>query len=103
MLTQKEKEIILRTLDPYKPNKIGVFGSRSRNNHTDQSDLDLLVDLDNINLLDLVGLEDELSRLLNVKVDLITEASLNKYLRPVIEKEIRYILNNEDPVGNDEK
>lgn len=103
MISQKEKDIIISTLDPYKPKKIGVFGSRVRSDHTEQSDLDLLVDLEHVNLLDLVGLEDELSRLLNVRVDLITEASLNKYLRPVIEKEIRYILNKEDDVIKDEK
>ena len=103
MISQKEKDIIIRTLEPYKPKKIGLFGSRVRSDHTDQSDLDLLVELEHVNLLDLVGLEDELSRLLNVKVDLITEASLNKYLSPVIEKEIRYILNKEDDVVKDEK
>lgn len=92
MITQKEEDIIIQTLIPYKPKRIGVFGSRARSEQTEKSDLDLLVDLENINLLDLVALEEELSRLLNVKVDLVTEASLNKYLRPVIEQEIRYIL-----------
>ena len=103
MITEKEKDIIIQTLEPYKPNKIGVFGSRVRDDHSDESDLDLLVDLKNVNLLDLVGLEDELGRLLNIKVDLVTEASLNKYIRPVIEKEIRYILNRERNVVENEK
>jgi predicted nucleotidyltransferase len=103
MITQKEKDIIIQTLEPYKPKRIGVFGSRVRNEQSEKSDLDLLVDLKHVNLLDLVSLEDELSRLLNVRVDLITAASLNKYLRPVIEKEIRYILNHEDNVVKDEK
>ena len=103
MITQKEKDIIIQTLEPYKPKSIGVFGSRVRNEQSEKSDLDLLVDLEHVNLLDLVSLEDELSRLLNVRVDLITAASLNKYLRPVIEKEIRYILNHEDNVVKDEK
>lgn len=103
MISQKEKHIIIRALKPYKPKKIGVFGSRARSDYKEKSDLDLLVELEHVNLLDLVGLEEELSRLLNVKVDLITEASLNKYLRPVIEKEIHYILNNEDDIGRDEK
>jgi len=103
MITQREKDIIIRTLDPYKPKKIGVFGSRVRSDHTDRSDLDLLVDLEHVNLLDLVELEQELSRLLDVKVDLVTDASLNKHLRPVIEKEIQYILKSEDDVIQNEK
>ncbi|MFU8859084.1 MAG: nucleotidyltransferase family protein [Cyclonatronaceae bacterium] len=102
MITQKEKDIIIQTLEPYKPKSIGVFGSRVRNEQSEKSDLDLLVDLEHVNLLDLVSLEDELSRLLNVRVDLITAASLNKNVRPVIEKEIRYILNHEDNVVKDE-
>lgn len=103
MITQKEKEIIIQTLTPYNPKRIGVFGSRVRNDHTDKSDLDLLVNLEDVNLLDLVDLENELSRLLNTKVDLITEASLNKHLMPLVEKEIRFILNNEENVVKDEK
>jgi len=96
MITKKEEDIIIQTLIPYKPKSIGVFGSRARREQTEKSDLDLLVDLENITLFDLVDLEEELSHLLNVKVDLITEASLNKYLRPELEQEIRYILNQDD-------
>ena len=95
MITQKERNIILKTLRPYRPKKIGVFGSRARSDHSDKSDLDLLVDIENINLLELVELENSLSRLLNIKVDLVTEASLNKHLRPLIEKQIEYILQEE--------
>jgi len=101
MITQREKDIIIRTLDPYKPKKIGVFGSRVRSDHTGLSDLDLLVDLEHVNLLDLVELEQELSRLLNVKVDLVTDVSLNKHLRPLIEKEIQYILKSDDVKQNE--
>lgn len=96
MITQEERNIILKILRPYKPKKIGVFGSRARSDHSDKSDLDLLVDIENINLLELVELENSLSRLLNVKVDLVTEASLNKHLRPLIEKKIQYILQEEN-------
>jgi len=91
MLTEKEKNIILRTLAPYKPEKIGVFGSRVRKEHSKESDLDLLVELKNVNLFDLVEMEQKLSDLLNMKVDVVTEASLNKHIRPEIEKEVRYI------------
>jgi hypothetical protein len=103
MLSSEEKNIIIQTLRPFNPRKIGVFGSRARNQHSEHSDLDLLVDVKNINLLDLVSLEDELSRLLKVKVDLITEASLNKYLRPKIKQDVRFIYNthNEENVVNE--
>ncbi len=95
MVTQEERNIILKTLSPYKPKKVGIFGSRIRSDYSEKSDLDLLVDIENINLLELVEIENSLSRLLNVKVDLVTEASLNKHLRPLIEKQIEYILQEE--------
>ncbi|WP_340103961.1 nucleotidyltransferase family protein [Rhodohalobacter sp. 8-1] len=103
MITQKEQDIIIQTLSPYKPKKIGVFGSRARSEQTESSDLDLLVDLENINLLELVALEDELSHLLGVKVDLVTESSLNRYIRPMVKQEVRYILNHKDDLLENEK
>lgn len=93
MLSEKEKNIILQILAPHNPKKIGVFGSRARNEHSKESDLDLLVQLENVNLFDLVELELALSRHLDMKVDLVTEGSLNKYIRPNVEKEVYYILN----------
>lgn len=102
MLSENQKNIILNILAPYNPKKIGVFGSRARNDHSKESDLDLLVELNNVNLFDLVELEFALSQHLNMKVDLVTEASLNKYIRSEVEKEIYYILN-EDKELQDEK
>jgi len=93
MLSEKEKNIILRILAPYHPKKVGIFGSRARNDFSKESDLDLLVQLENVNLFDLVELELALSNQLGMKVDLVTEASLNKYIRPEVEKEVFYILN----------
>lgn len=102
MLSEKQKNIILKILAPYNPKKIGVFGSRVRNEHSKESDLDLLVELEHVNLFDLVELESALGRHLDMKVDLVTEASLNKYIRPEVEKEVYYLLN-EDKVLQNEK
>jgi predicted nucleotidyltransferase len=94
MISSEEKNIIIQTLSPFNPKKIGVFGSRARDQHGVDSDLDLLVDLENVNLLDIVALEDELSRLLNIRVDLITEASLNKHLRPKIRQDVKFFYSS---------
>lgn len=51
--------------------------------------------LENVHLFDLVELESALSRHLDMKVDLVTEASLNKYIRSEVEKEVYYILNED--------
>jgi predicted nucleotidyltransferase len=60
---------------------VGVFGSYVRQEQRPDSDLDLLIELDNppkISLLGLVELENNLSQLLGVKVDLAIKKNLKK-------------------------
>jgi uncharacterized protein len=96
MITKQQEKIILDHLKPYSPVKVGVFGSYVRSEETGSSDLDVIIELHQpIDLLELIGLEQELSELLGIKVDLVTEQALSKHLKPYIEKEIRYLLQNE--------
>ena len=89
MISIKQKEQIKKITSKFKPKMIGIFGSYARNEHTADSDLDVLIDFDlKISLLDLVGLEQELSKELGIKVDLITMKSVNKLLKPYIEKDL---------------
>lgn len=65
--------------------RIGVFGSAARGEATAQSDIDLLVDLSpHISLLQFAALERRLSEALGRKVDLLTEAALSPYPKPVM-------------------
>lgn len=71
---------------------IAVFGSYARDEAGPTSDLDLLVDFDNsLSLLSLIQIEQELSRQLGIKVDLVTEAALSPYIRQRIKNELRVI------------
>lgn len=57
----------------YPIKSLGVFGSYVRNDATPESDLDVLIELDEsarISLMGFVGIENDLSDLLSVKVDL---------------------------------
>lgn len=80
---------IQRTLQEQKPylaekygvKIVGVFGSYVRQEQHPDSDLDLLIELDRpprISLIGLVELEDYLSQLLGVKVDLAIKTNLKK-------------------------
>lgn len=61
---------------------VRVFGSVSRGDADDESDLDLLVDMAaGRSLFDLVALSTELEQTLGVDVDVVTEGSLSPYLR----------------------
>jgi uncharacterized protein len=80
----------LRALQPelkkrYPIREMGVFGSYVRGEQREDSDLDVLVDLgDGMTLIDLVGLQLEISDALGLKVDL----AMKDALKPRIEKRI---------------
>jgi predicted nucleotidyltransferase len=93
MISKVQKDIIIKNLTLYKPKKLGVFGSYARGENNADSDLDILVEFGvRISLLDLVGLEQDLSESLGIKVDLVTERGLSKYIRPYVEKDYHPIL-----------
>lgn len=97
MIDNTAKQVILDYLRPYNPTKVGVFGSYARNSSRNDSDIDLLVSFRNrVNLLELIGIEQELSQLLGTKVDLVTDASILPSLRPFIEKDLQIILSDEE-------
>lgn len=94
MISETQKELVLKYLQPLKPFKIGIFGSYARNENDSKSDLDVLVHLDYsqpISLLKLINVELNLSEALGIPVDLVTEGSLSPHLRPYIEKDLIYI------------
>jgi prevent-host-death family protein len=58
--------------------RVRVFGSLARGDASGSSDLDLLVEMEpQRSLLDLIGLEQDLSDLLEMKVDVVTEEGLD--------------------------
>ena len=78
----------------YKVKEIGIFGSYVRGEQKGKSDLDILVEFEEdakLSLLDVVGLEIELSNLLGIKVDLVEKKSLKPYIGQYILREVIYI------------
>lgn len=93
MLTESQKEIIVNTTARIKPKMIGVFGSYARNEEHENSDLDILIDFDSrVDLLELIGLEMELSKFLGMPVDLVTKRSIHSDIYPYIENDLVRIL-----------
>ncbi len=93
MLSKDQEKIILNTTKELYPTYIGIFGSYARGEENQQSDLDILIDFkDTKNLIEIIGIEQELSEKLGIKVDLITIKSLNKLVKPYIENDIIRIL-----------
>ena len=80
---------IVRMLKNKGAKKIGVFGSYVRGEESPGSDIDVLVEFsDRKSLLDIVGIEQELSDTLDIKVDLLTEKSISPYLIDRIKREM---------------
>ncbi|HET6595369.1 MAG TPA: nucleotidyltransferase family protein [Anaerolineales bacterium] len=87
-------------LRPY-VRRISVFGSYARGEATQESDIDLLVELKPsearpvLGLFEFIRLEDALKKTLGREVDLITEGGLNPRRRPSIERDM-VVLYEED-------
>lgn len=72
--------------------KVGVFGSYSRNEARTDSDLDLMVWFkEQKSLLGMIRIERELSELLGVKIDLLTEQAVSPHLIDRIKRELKVI------------
>lgn len=84
-LLKNRRDLILSIAEKYGAYDVRVFGSISRGEETDKSDIDLLVNFESgRSLFDLIELKDELEELLGIKVDIISENGLNKYIKDTI-------------------
>lgn len=78
----------------YKIREIGIFGSYVRGESTRKSDVDILVEFEEdakIGLLRFVNMENYLSKLIGVRVDLVEKSTLKPRLGKKILKEVIYL------------
>lgn len=93
MITQDQEIVIKNTVNKFSPTFVGIFGSYARNEHNNNSDIDVLIDFSkNIDLIELIGLEQELTELLGIKVDLVTVRSVKQNLKAFIQKDLIRII-----------
>lgn len=76
----------------YKVTEVGVFGSVLRGEQKKRSDIDILVEFEQIpDLLEFINLERYLTRLLRKKVDLVRKEAIRPELKDIILSEVSYI------------
>lgn len=84
ILKEHKKELRER----YFIKNLSVFGSYVRGEQTPESDIDILVEFEKpITLIQFIKLENYLSKLLGLKVDLVIKKSLKPYIKKQILKE----------------
>ena len=83
-----KREEILRITAALGATNLRVFGSVSRGDATDKSDLDLLINLEpGRTILDIIAIKQDLEDLLGCAVDVVTENAVSPYIREQILKE----------------
>ncbi len=96
MSLEKIKEILEKHRDElerrYGVKEIGIFGSYVRGEQKVGSDIDILVDFERIpTLLEFIELENYLSEMLGIEVDLVMKRALKPSIRKVVLKEVVYV------------
>ncbi|TDW96237.1 nucleotidyltransferase family protein [Dinghuibacter silviterrae] len=92
-------ETIVEKLRAYKPelqrkypiSRLGIFGSYARGEATENSDIDVAVELNGPMGLDFVAMADEIENLFGVKVDVVPKRSIKSAYLPFVEKDILYV------------
>ena len=90
MVIQEIRRIITPILQKNDVAFAGIFGSRARGEERADSDVDLLVTFKRQKgLLELIGLERDLSHELNLKVDLVTEGAILPMIKSEVLKDLQ--------------
>ena len=93
MIRYNLNNAIIHYLKKHHVDRIGIFGSYARNQNSKDSDIDLLIRFKKTpTLLQLVKIKRELSEIIGIKVDIVTEPSLrDKVLKKNISQDLQII------------
>ena len=95
MLSQSQIDVIINSMMPYNPVRIGIFGSAARNEETETSDIDILYNFkDIIGFSKFLNLQEYLEKNLTKKVDLVDERFVHPRLKPHIMNDLKIIYND---------
>ncbi len=75
----------------YKLKSLALFGSYSRGDQREESDIDLLVEVDSSLGLRFVDLAESIESLLNIRVDIVSKGAIAPRYWKQIESELVYV------------
>ena len=96
MITETEIFEKLTELKPfllkeYQVKEIGIFGSFSDNSYSNESDIDILIELERPIGWKFFSLEIYLEKLFGRKIDLVTKRALKEQIKDIILKQVKYV------------
>jgi uncharacterized protein len=89
LTTEHIKHVIASFFEKKPVRKVWLFGSYARGDADENSDVDVLVDIDYIPGIasDYITWRDDLANRLNKKVDIVSAGWESKYIKPFIDKD----------------
>ena len=92
-IEEKIKNNISYMQKEFKVKEIGIFGSFVKNEQTEKSDIDILVEIEkgHKDLFNFLRLKEYLENLLNAEVDLVMKKGIKPRLKEKILKEVIYV------------
>jgi len=91
-LLAKLKEFKATHQQEYNIMLLGVFGSYSRNEANQASDVDVVVQLSRQDLFQIIGIKQDLEEMLHMPVDVACyRPNMNPFLKKCIERETIYV------------
>jgi uncharacterized protein len=90
MLSKSEIEKLKQYLSTQPVKRAFIFGSVARNEESKESDLDILVEIDQqvrLGLVKFARIKFDLEELFQRKVDLLAEGGISKFISPYVNKD----------------
>jgi len=91
IIQEKLRQVKQQLAEKYHVNSIGLFGSIVRADFNPESDIDIMVDFSQPIGIEFIDLADDLEKLLDRKVDLVSKAGIRPQYYQAIESDIRYV------------
>ena len=89
----KSKLTVLKPIlqEKYPLDKIAIFGSYARNEQTEESDVDLMVEFNNKIGIGFITMSNEIEDYLGVETDVLTKNSMKPRFFNLIENDLIYV------------
>ncbi len=91
-ILEKLKKYREENAQKYAISKLGLFGSYSREESGDDSDIDIVIETNEPDIFKIVHIKADLEKLLHSKIDIVRKREkMNPYLKKRIERDAIYV------------